>query len=132
MTVSALVFLALYVLALLIRHLPGINYLRVTETGIEVAADLSVTRVRWEHVREFGAFKMQGRFEVLGDTLVGFAFDDAYPGKRPIRFPRARVDRFGGFDVRFPDTYGMRAKDLAAMLNELREEQLAKRVPPVT
>ncbi len=85
-----------------LRLLPALYHLRITEKGFHVRFMHRDTFWSWDQVQEFSA-RRKGR-----EGLVEF-------------IPAGLKDRDGKVPVlRLPDTYGMKAQDLATLLNSWR------------
>ena len=91
----------------LLNLLPGASRLLVDDDGFEMVSLFRRTRVRWADIARFGTMR-------IGlNTLVGFDFVDGYRGSDRLR----RVNRsLSGFQGALPDTYGLKAGELAARM----------------
>jgi hypothetical protein len=110
-------FFGLGVLVLLIQLLPGATYLRLTPEGFEICSLFRISRLAWRDVKEFCVYKQNL------NTFVGFSFVDEYDRAQFGRLiSRSVSDVFGSSIVEgmLPDCYGMKAADLAQLLNDWR------------
>ena len=113
-----LVFFGLCTLTALAQLLPNSAYLRLTRDGFEVRSLCRSSQTRWSDVSEFRA----GR---LGPSAaVVFDFAPSYARARRMRTAAAAL---AGAEGAIPDTYGYRATDLAALLNEWRDRAIQTR-----
>lgn len=96
--------------------LPGAAYLSLDADGFTTCSLFRIRRTSWSGVGPFGPT------QVGGQAMVGY--DSA---EQAIRRPRlAAVDTgLSGYNRALPDTYGLSAFDLAALMNEARRRALA-------
>ena len=97
--------------------LPGSAYLELTPTGFKIRSLLRSQTYRWRDVDSFRTADVLyvGRFV---RRMVVFDIASPYQQSRSLR----RVSKaLTGYDVALPDLYGVRADDLAALMNEWRE-----------
>jgi hypothetical protein len=88
----------------LLNLVPGASRLLLDDDGFEIVSLFRRTRVRWADVARFGTSRMGL------NTLVGFDFVDGYRGSDRLR----RINRgLSGFQAALPDTYGLKAGELA-------------------
>ncbi|MEM6331191.1 MAG: hypothetical protein AAF790_13205 [Planctomycetota bacterium] len=88
-----------------IQLLPGAAYLRVDQNGVRFAVAFRETAVPWESIAESGVY------EVKGSRLVGFNYT-AKAGR-----VRQASRSLTGYEGGLPDTYGMKAEELASLLD---------------
>jgi hypothetical protein len=87
--------------------LPGASYLRLDPQGFTICTFYRKHPIRWSDVAGFGIATTG-----LNET-VGF---DYVPGYRRRAHGRALAVAISGFEAALPSTYGMTAKELAALL----------------
>jgi hypothetical protein len=92
--------------------LPGSAYLRLGPEGFEVCSLFRARSYRWADVEGFGVAL------VGGNRMVAFNFAPGFPGSVVAR--RLAV-LLSGWEGALPDTYGMGAEELAALLNGYRQ-----------
>jgi len=91
--------------------IPGVVYLELTAHGFACHQIFKTWRYQWEDVAGFTPIRP-------GQPMVAFRFEPTYRGSRlPWRFLRPA----SGLDAGLPGTYGMRAEDLANLMNRWRE-----------
>lgn len=110
-------FFGLGVLAALVQLVPGSCFLRVDDTGITFASLFRRNAVPWSDIDEFCVVVTRSTGIRVCET-VGFnlapTYDRATLGRR---FSRA----VAGCEGALPDTYGMKAVELAALLGSRLE-----------
>ena len=91
---------------------PKACYLRLEREGFTFCGLFRTLTVRWAEVREFGVM------DVFGNAMVGWNFTPEY-----ARSGRARVvaKAMTGYEAALPETYGMRAEELAGLMEGLRQ-----------
>lgn len=98
---------------LLASALPGANFLRLTDEGFEARTLFRTWRFRWADVAGFGVGAAGGQ------VLVMFDLAPAYLERHPSRLvPVSRA--LSGFDAGLPQTYGLKAEALAALMESWR------------
>jgi hypothetical protein len=102
-----LILFSLAALVMLVQLLPGSGSLTVSRDGIEVRSLFRTHRYRWSELSEFGVYR------VRGNTFVGFNFSPEY---RRSAAGRALARAFAGYEGSLPESFGLRAQDLAALL----------------
>lgn len=108
-----LVFFALCGLVALVSLMPGASYLRLDARGFETRTLYRSHRTEWADVAEVGIICMPPARK----QMVGWNYR---PGRgKPSRLRKFNLDNFG-FEAALPDTYGMKASDLVALLELLR------------
>lgn len=92
----------------LVGLLPGASYLRLAADGLTVCSLFRRHFFAWGDVAGFGVTQVQGR------AMVGLDVRSGSSGRSGI----ARLSRaVSGYDAALPDTYGLAADELAAILN---------------
>jgi hypothetical protein len=113
------------VLVFAINLLPGASYLLVTEEGIEVASLFRRKRHKWSDFAGFGTYSLYQKGIPIR-TCVGIRFRDELKGASQFARSVARAAS-DGFDGALPDSYGMKPKDLAVLLNEVLAQRVSAR-----
>lgn len=91
---------------------PRAAYLELREDGFTFCGLFRAHSVRWADVREFGVM------DVSGNLMVGWNFTADY-----ARSGRARVvaKTLTGYEAALPDSYGMKPRELADVMESLRQ-----------
>jgi hypothetical protein len=101
-----------------IQLLPGSAFLRIDSTGITFASLYRKTFWPWSAIDRFCEVTMK-QTGVKGHEMVGFDFAPAYDRSNIGR----KVGRVvAGCEGALPDTYGMKAAELAALLTSRLKE----------
>ena len=96
--------------------LPGASYLRLDPHGFTICSFYRRRHIKWSDVAEFG-------IAAIGHGVtVGFNY---IPGYRRRAAARALAVAISGFEAAVPDSYGMTAKDVAALMIRLRDRATA-------
>ena len=109
---SAIVFCVLLI--------PGSAYLRLDKTGFTVCSLFKVHSTRWHEVDSFEVGTIVGR------KLVVFNFSDLY-GRQKLA--RKLSSAISGYQGALPETYGLSAEELSAMLNDWRQRDAPPTAP---
>jgi hypothetical protein len=107
---SGIAFFGLCAVVFCVQLLPNSSYLRLTAEGFTTCTLFRCHTVPWRHVRTFGVGRI-GLKKVVG-------WDPAADLSGIVRATKA----ISGYASALPDTYGLRAEELAALLNRLRDE----------
>lgn len=108
----------LFAVVAFVNLLPGASYLRLDRDGFEMRALYRRHRIGWDDVAGFGLM----RVPPTGKQRVGWNYR---PGRgQPSRLRGFNLDRFG-YEAALPDTYGLSAADLVALLESLRQARAA-------
>jgi hypothetical protein len=93
----------------LVHLLPNASYLLLTEDGFETRTLYRSSSVAWDEIAFFAT-------TTIGhNKMVVFNYSDRFDrSKRARRLARA----IAGYEGALPDTYGMKADQLASLLNE--------------
>jgi hypothetical protein len=105
----------LSVLAIIVSVLqlhPKAAYLRLTAEGFTYCALFRKFSFLWNDISKFGVAVVSDR------EMVGWNFAEHYTRSRR---GRALSTRLSGYESALPDTYGMTAKDLASLMETLRQ-----------
>jgi len=107
-------FFGLGIPVFLVQLLPNASFLTVTEEGIEFCSLFRRHKIRWSDISEFGVttVRQQG---LPVNKMVGFNYSPTY--QRAAK-ARSVAKALAGFEGALPDTYGMRAENLAQLLTE--------------
>jgi hypothetical protein len=105
-------FFALCLPVFAIQFHPGAAYLRLAPEGFTFCSLFRSHTVRWTDVCEFGAVT------IGGNRMVAWNFAPEYT-------PPGRVRRISkslyGYEAALPDTYGLKAQELAELMEGLRQ-----------
>ncbi|MBL8838468.1 MAG: hypothetical protein JNL66_19610 [Alphaproteobacteria bacterium] len=109
-------FFGLCALAAVIVLLPGSSYLKIRRDGFVFGTMFRRHHLPWTAVGPFGISQVGMQPMVVFDILD------------PARLPRAARLNMGvaGANAGLPDTYGMKAGELAAILNAARDRALER------
>jgi hypothetical protein len=107
-------FFGLCALVFGISLLPNSSYLRLAREGFTVCSMFRSRFIEWRHVGEFGVTRI-GLKKMVG-------WDPSHSTSKLGRANKAMC----GYASALPDTYGMKAEDLADLLNHLRDEHTAQ------
>jgi hypothetical protein len=111
-------FFALGIPIFLIQLHPRASYLTIEKDGFEFCALFRKTRYRWAEIAGFGTYTIRQHGMPAG-TFVGLNFSPEYHGAPKMR---AANKALVGFEGGLPDTYGMKADDLALLLGSYHAE----------
>lgn len=101
------------VLIALVALLPGANYLRLEEQGFTFSSLFRAHFVRWDDVAGFSLVR------VASNDMVGWLYREGrQPAGRGARLSLA----LAGCHAALPESYGLRAEELAQLLERLRQE----------
>jgi hypothetical protein len=100
----------------MIHLLPNSSYLRLTRDGFTICSSFRCKTIRWRHVARFGVGRIYTR------KVVGW--DPAHEISKPGKVTKA----LSGFVSALPETYGLRAEELAELMNRLRDECAASSI----
>lgn len=105
------------VVALLILVAPGASYLRLAPEGFTICSLFRRSTTRWSEVTEFGLATIGMR------TLVGFDYAPGFQRSPRLRRLSAAIS---GNEGALPDTYGLRALELALVMTRYRKRALGE------
>lgn len=105
-------FFGLGIPVAVIQLLPGSAFLQIDSSGITYASLFRKTSIPWSVIDDFCVVAMR-QTGVKVHEMVGFNF---VPSHDRSRFGRGVSKAIAGCEGALPDTYGMQAVDLAAML----------------
>jgi membrane associated rhomboid family serine protease len=121
MAVGALLFGAGIVIAVL-QLVPGSASLRIAPEGLLARGPIRSGSWSWNEIEHFSAYDV----DQYGTTQqVGFELRALTPDRQGVVRTIARG--MTGVDAALPDTYGMRAEDLATLLEEAHERYATQR-----
>tara|TARA_Y100000294_G_scaffold140028_1_gene133668 strand:+ start:45 stop:509 length:465 start_codon:yes stop_codon:yes gene_type:complete len=103
------IFSGLGVVVFIIQLLPNASYLMLTSEGFEVKSLFRGNFTKWEDVTGFAA----GR--ISSNKTVVFNYRKTH---QKYKVGKQIARGLAGVEGALPDTYGMKAKDLAALMNE--------------
>ena len=116
---GGIVFFGLCAAVALIQFIPGSSFLRISSDGITVRSMWRTTFYRWSDIERFGVAELSTGHRQL---LVGLDFSASYPHRDRAQTVK-RINRtLTGFEGALPDNYGRDCAELAAHLNQLREQ----------
>lgn len=106
---AAILIIFLFGISLIIffiNLIPNTSYLKINERGLEMKTLSRTTFIPWQAVSNFTTK------QIFLNRLVTFDIDEKYLENSKIKSKKGA----------FPDTYGMSAKKLAALLNDYKEK----------
>ena len=108
----ATAFFGLCSATFVVTMLPGASYLRLHQDGFEMRTLFRTTHFKWSDIGNIGVTS------VNLNRMVAFDFAERYRGQH-----RARAVARGltGWEGALPNTYGMSARDLAALMTAYRD-----------
>jgi hypothetical protein len=113
---ACVVFFGLGVIVCVLQFLPRSSFLRLGPEGFTIRALYRERTYRWEDVDTFGVT------QVSFNKMVGFNFAPHFDRAARLR----RVNKaIAFFEGALPDTYGMKAEDLADLMNEYKHRHAA-------
>jgi len=107
----------------LIQLLPNASFLVIRHDGFEYTKLFRKSFVRWEDVTDIGVLTMR-QSGIAVHRTVGFNFAS---GRTPLSTGKKLARALAGFEATLPDTYGMKAAELARLFSSLRDEWLRAR-----
>ena len=111
---AVIIFFGLCAVVFCVHLLPNSSYLHVTPEGFKMCSMFRSRFIRWPDVGRFGVTHIGTRKMVGWDPL------------RPVSKLGRTNQAIGGYAFAFPDTYGLKAEELAALLNRVRDEHVAQ------
>jgi hypothetical protein len=109
---AGILFFGAGVIVFCVLLLPGSAYLKLDPAGFTVCSLFRAHSTRWYEVNSFEVGRIGGR------KLVVFNFSNLHRGQG---FARKLSSAIGGYEGALPETYGLSAEDLAAMMNDWRQ-----------
>ena len=106
-------FFGICSVVLLVTSLPGASFLRIEEDGFTFVSLYGPSTLKWSEVTGFYPGKIARRRMVL------FDFNPPLASGKKIRRMNLAIC---GHEAALPDTYGMSAADLAALLNRWKQQ----------
>jgi hypothetical protein len=116
---GGIVFFGLCAAVALIQIIPGSSFLRIKSDGITVRSMWRTTFYRWSDIERFGVAELSTGHRQL---LVGLDFSASYPHRDRAQTVKRISRTLTGFEGALPDNYGRDCAELAAHLNQLREQ----------
>ena len=108
-------FFGLCSLVFLVELLPNASSLELTADGFTVRSFFQVSkRIAWVEVQSFGIGRIRGK------KMVMFNYAESYQGALAVRRINAALT---GFEAALPDCYGLRAEELADLMNRYKAVQ---------
>ena len=109
---GCIAFFGLCAIVFAINLHPRAAYVELTQDGFTISSLFRRHFTRWTQVAEFFPISVQSK------SMVGWNYSAEFTGSATARrFATA----LSGAEAALPDTYGMRAADLAELLNRVRE-----------
>jgi hypothetical protein len=109
---AGILFFGAGVIVFCLLLLPGSAYLKLDPAGFTVCSLFRAHSTRWYEVDSFEVGSI-GRHK-----LVVFNFSNLHRGQE---FARKLSSAIGGYEGAPPETYGLSAQELAAMMNDWRQ-----------
>ena len=112
-----IIFFGLVGLVGLLGLLPGGRaYIELSPQGFSTYGMYRKWFFRWSDIQEFKVIKIESK------TMVGWNYQPGFRAEGLGRETGRKISfTLGGVEAVFPDLYGMKAEDLAALMNEWRE-----------
>jgi hypothetical protein len=101
--------------------LPGASYLRLHREGFDMCSMFRTVHFKWSDIGDIGVTS------VNLNQMVAFNFSENYRGLDRVR---ARLRGLVGFEGALPNTYGMPAASLAALMTRYRDRAM-EAAPPL-
>src|SRR5437588_1319158 len=101
---ASIIFFGLCAVVFCINLLPNSSYLRLTREGFTMCSTFRCRSIEWRHVSNFGVARIGTR------KMVGW--DPAHQISKMGKATKA----FSGYVSALPDTYGLKAEELAELL----------------
>ncbi|HEY1303493.1 MAG TPA: hypothetical protein VGF24_08100 [Vicinamibacterales bacterium] len=121
MALLAIAFFGLGSLVFVVTILPGATHLRLHADGFEMRTLFKTSHCRWSDIGEIGVTS------VYMNRMVAFNFAEPYRSQHgAVVVSRALT----GWDGALPDTYGMSARDLAALMTTYRDRARVRDATP--
>jgi hypothetical protein len=105
----AVCFFGLGLVLPIVQMMPNASYLLLTEDGFESCSLYRTWKVSWDEIEFFGTVN------IGHNNMVAFNFSDRYDRSK---FSSRLASIIAGYEGALPDTYGMKADDLARLMSE--------------
>jgi hypothetical protein len=92
--------------------LPGSAYLKLDPAGFTICSLFRTHSIRWQEVDSFEVARIASR------KMVVFNFSNLHRGPE---FARKLASKISGYEGALPETYGLSAEELAAVMNRWRQ-----------
>lgn len=115
-------FFGLCFLVFLAQMLPGCTHLTVDDEGIEICSLFRKSRIAWRDIAQIGVYSLRNH-GIRVTKMVGINYSPSYT---KARTGRATAKALSGFEGALPDTYGLKAEDLALLLQYYRGKAESK------
>ena|SRR5438105_4100241 len=116
LNLSMVIVFGLCAVVFCINLLPNSSYLSLTSEGFTICSTFRCRSIEWRHVSNFGVARIGTR------KMVGC--DPAHQISKMGKATKA----FSGYVSALPDTYGLKAEELAELLNRLRDEHAVQSI----
>lgn len=113
----SLLFFGILLLTSIVYMLPNASYLKLESDGFTTCSMFRACKVRWADVTTF----VVGR--VFPNKMVMFNFEPTYSRTQKLRAFNVGLV---GFEASLPDNYGLKAEELAELLNKFKQASLHK------
>lgn len=110
-----LVFFGLGAIVISIQIVPGASWLALDDTGFTVCSLFRTHRYLWTDIKEFGIIR------VHHNKMVAFNF---VPGIDKSKIGRKVSHTLTSYEGALPDTYGLKAEELAEMMLGYKQKKL--------
>lgn len=110
-------FFGLCVLVALIQMLPNSSFLKLTEEGFEVRNFFKSNVTKWSEVDSFRVGN------VGGQKMVMYDFSEEH---QKYNVGKKIAKSLSGSEGALPDTYGMKANELATLMNDWKSKRKAQ------
>jgi len=105
------IFFGLGMLVFLINLSPQASYLKLNKEGFEVCSLFRKHKYHWNEVRDFGVGS------ISGNKMVMFNFSEEYKKAKKVRKISSTI---AGAEGGLHDTFGLKAEELADLMNEYK------------
>jgi len=106
-------FFGICLIVAIIGLLPNANYLKLDKNGFEMCTLFKKSAYRWEDIQLFRSGKVHVK------TMVMFNFSEDFQKHKTMRKVNAKI---AGKEGALPDTYGLKAEELADLMNDYRQK----------
>jgi hypothetical protein len=110
---ASVIFFGLCALVFSIKMLPNASYLKLHHEGFTQVTMFRSSTFRWQDVSEFSVDRIGGNKTVMLDFVLSWHTSSKL--KKVARL-------MSGHDGALPDTYGLRAEELVALLKEWKNK----------
>ena len=115
-------FFGLGIPVFILAMFPNASYLKIQEDGFEFTSMYRRSFVKWADIATFGFLTQSTRFLTV-NKMVGWDYVDHF--EESVN-GRALSKSISGLEAGLPDTYGMKAEELMALMVEFWERNQSK------